>query len=173
VFLSQVKLPNIPTYEVHQHLHTLFDDGPRKFLYRRMDDGYLMLSITRPHHPCTELPLSSIPTGRPVSFAADLVITKREKAHGYKRREIHDRFRRRDWLKRQLGDAATLRFVRFEDEIIRIKNGVTARVAQTTGVIEVHDRGRFASLLQFGIGKNRAFGCGLIYLPEIMPWPPR
>ncbi len=172
MFMSHVKLPRVSDYEVHQHLHKLFDSEQRRFLFRRMgEQDYLMLSITKPRHPAKPLTLDGIETGRPLSFAADLVIQKSSRRYKSGKEDIKDRFGRRDWLKRQLGDAASLRFVRFEDDWIRLKSGMRRLLVQTTGVIEIHDRARFATLLQFGIGRNKAFGAGLIYLPEIMPWP--
>lgn len=169
MFLSHVRLPAVSDYEVHQHLHKLFDAEKRCFIFRRQTpEDVLMLSIIRPRHPHRTIELKRIHTGRPLSFAADLRPVKASSRFKGGKEDIVGHFQRRDWLKRKLNGAAKLHFIRFEDGWITTKNGVHLLVAQATGVLEIQDRTTFATLLQSGIGRGRAFGCGMIYLPEIM-----
>ncbi len=172
MFLSRVTIPPVSAYEVHQHLHPYFDAPTRRFIYRRMSDtDVLMLSVVRPRTRHAMLDIATIPCGRPLSFAADLVIQKHV-ARVDRRVDLRGRFERRAWLKRKLEGAATLRFVRFEDAWLQVKPRTRVVLVQATGVLEITDRAKFVQLLQQGIGRNKFCGCGLIWLPEIMPWSP-
>lgn len=171
MFLSSLKLPpGVSDYEVHQHLHLQFDQTGRTFLFRREGDAVRMLSIVRPKCPSTELPLEHLRPSHPLPFAADLIITKSHAAPGKRgdRRDVRDQVERRDWLRRQLQDCAEVPFARFRDGWITLGNGTRRIVARTTGTLVVTDATRFAARLQEGIGRGRAFGCGLIWIPEIM-----
>jgi CRISPR-associated protein Cas6/Cse3/CasE subtype I-E len=166
MFLSDVRIPKeVSTYEVHQHLHILFDDGGRQFLFRREGESVRMLSIVPPKHPHMPLPLDTFRPHHPYAFVADLIITKAKQSRRY---DVRDPDERRAWLREKMGDAADVPFCRFQDKVITIKGGVKRIVAQATGTLIVKDAAGFAGLIQAGVGRGRAFGCGLVWMPAIM-----
>lgn len=172
MFLSAPVLPpQVLDHEVHQHLHFQFDRKDRCFLYRRDGAHTIMLSVERPKLQHVHLPVERLHISHPVSFAADLVITRAEHigptSRG-RRVDIRDHDHRRAWLRRALDGAALVPFARFEDRSFTLANGVRRIIAQTTGCIQITDPGAFAAVLQTGIGRGRAFGCGLLWIPEAM-----
>lgn len=171
MFLSEVLLPDgVSDYEVHQHLYCQFERDDRGYLYRRDGNRVRMLSFERPNRPSRELDIMSIPVMQPVPFAADLIITRCKFIRGEKgkRYDVREHGERRAWLRRQLQEVADVPFVRFHDRMITIKGGTRRLVASCTGTLVVRDRGGFARLLQQGVGRGKAFGCGLIWIPELM-----
>lgn len=167
MFLSTLAMPwQVDDYEVHQHLHLQFEREGRGFLYRREGESVKVLSIERPKCPSRELPLPALRLGHPVTFTADLIIT-RTTSQG-KRYDVRDHDQRREWLRKQLSGCADVPFARFRDRVITIKGGVKRIVASTTGTLIVTDASNFAAKLQAGVGRGRAFGCGLLWLPELM-----
>lgn len=171
MFLSEILLPEgVSDYEVHQHLYCQFDREDRGYLYRRIGRTVKMLSVERPKRPATKISALDIPVMTPVTFSADLIITRTKFVRGSKgnRYDVRDHDERRAWLRKQLGDAADVPFARFRDRIITIKGGTRRLAARCTGTLVVRDRSGFARLLQQGVGRGKAFGCGLIWLPEVM-----
>lgn len=171
MFLSTLTMPpGVDDYEIHQHLHLQFEREGRGFLFRRDGEQVRMLSIERPKCPSRELPLAHLRPHCPLPFAADLIITrtKFERGKAGKRYDVRDHDERRDWLRRQLADCAEVPFARFRDRMITLGNGARRLVAQTTGTLLVTDAARFAAKLQGGVGRGRAFGCGLLWMPEVM-----
>jgi len=171
MFLSKVILPpGVSDYEVHQHLHLQFEREGRGFLFRRVGDAVDMLSIERPKRPSTELPSAKLRPRFPMPFCADLVITraKFERGKAGVRCDVRDHEERRAWLRQQLVGCADVPFARFRDRWITLQNGTRRLVAQCTGTLVITDATSFAEKLQTGIGRNKAFGCGLIWIPEVM-----
>lgn len=171
MFLSDVLLPEgISDYEVHQHLHCQFDREERGYLYRRIGRKVKMLSIERPKRPATEVSILDMPVMQPLPFAADLIITRCKAIRGTRgyRYDVRTHDERMAWLRRQLQEVADVPFARFRDRMITIKGGTRRLVASCTGTLVVRDRGGFARLLQQGVGRGKAFGCGLIWIPEVM-----
>lgn len=171
MFLSEVLLPpGVTDYEVHQHLYCQFDRDDRGFLYRREGDNIKMLSVERPKRHCRKLNVMNIPVMIPTPFTADIIITRCKFIRGTKgqRYDVRDHHERRQWLRRQLQEAADVPFVRFHDRMITIKGGTRRLVASCTGTLVIRDRYAFARILQSGIGRGKAFGCGLIWIPEVM-----
>lgn len=168
MFLSRVKIPSaISDYEVHQHLHHQFTESDRVFLFRRTSPSdVLMLSIIRPKCEHMELPRTALRAGVPVSFELDAVITRTVDGE---KRDVHDPQQRREWLARQLGGAAALRFARFGSRWMRLGNGCRRLVATCTGVLEIADVAEFSLRLQAGFGRTKHLGCGLMWIPEVMP----
>lgn len=91
----------------------------------------------------------------------------------------------RDWLIKQLGDAAELlesslvefsltsviRRAASEREGARPKQSVTGPDVVFTGVLQVRDGEAFSQLLARGLGRHRAFGFGMLLLkPAVMRW---
>lgn len=173
MYISELTMPpGVDDYEIHQHLHLQFARPDRAFLYRRDDDTVRMLSIERPKCPSRELPPAHLRPHCPLPFAADLIITRAKFERGRskpgRRYDVRDHDERRDWLRKQLADCAEVPFARFRDRMIALGNGTRRLVASTTGTLLVTDTARFAAKLQAGIGRGRAFGCGLIWIPEVM-----
>lgn len=171
MFLSKLTLPSgVTDYEVHQHLHLQFDRAGRGFLFRIEKGAALMLSIDRPKCRHKELPLSAFRAGYPLPFCADLVITKTRAVSGKpgQRYDIRDHDERRAWLRKQLQECADVPFVRFRDKWMTLGNGTRRIVASCTGTLSVTAPADFARLVQAGVGRSRAFGCGLIWIPEVM-----
>jgi CRISPR-associated protein Cas6/Cse3/CasE subtype I-E len=173
VFLSRLVTTARSDYEVHQHLHHLFGERDRCFLWRWDSPGtVVVLSAVRPVPtvPCRAVVLDDLPSAKPLAFALRFVAVRCKPRPGRVGAKVPIRAmsERRAWLADHLARAgASLRFVAMRDCEIDIK---TARVvgADATGVLVIEDRARFAAHLQAGIGRNRAFGCGLIWLPEVM-----
>ncbi len=171
MFLSTLKMPpGVDDYEIHQHLHLQFEREGRGFLFRMNGNQVHMLSIERPKCPSHELPLDHLRPYCPLPFAADLIITRTKFTPGEpgRRHDVRDHDKRREWLRRQLYGCADVPFARFRDRMITIGNGTKRLVAHTTGTLLVTDAAQFALKLQSGIGRGRAFGCGLIWIPEVM-----
>lgn len=171
MFLATLTMPpGVDDYEIHQHLHLQFEREERGFLFRRDGDRVRMLSIERPKCPSRELPLGHLRPRCPLPFAADLIITRAKALPGRRgqRYDVRDPAGRREWLRRQLADCADIPFARFRDGWVTLGNGTRRLVARTTGTLLVTDAARFAAKLQTGIGSGRAFGCGLIWIPELM-----
>lgn len=171
MFLSEVLLPpGVTDYEVHQHLYCQFDRDERGYLYRREGDKVRMLSVERPKRNNRELDVMTLPVMVPMPFTADLIITRArfERGKTGARYDVRDHEQRREWLRRQLQDVADVPFARFRDRMITIKGGTRRLVASCTGTLVIRDRYAFARILQTGIGRGKAFGCGLIWMPEVM-----
>jgi CRISPR-associated protein Cas6/Cse3/CasE subtype I-E len=165
MFLSDVRIPKeVSTYEVHQHLHILFENGQRPFLFRREGESVQMVSIQPPKHPHKAIPLERFLAHHPYAFVSDLIITK---AHQSRRYDVRDPDERRAWMRAKLAGMADVPFCRFQDKVITIKGGVKRIVAQATGTLIVKDTTAFAGLVQSGLGRGRAFGCGLVWMPAL------
>lgn len=172
LFLSKVILPDgVSDYEVHQHLYCQFDRTERGFLYKRNGRSVVLLSVERPKRPSLELSVDCFMSGIPMPFSSDLIITKTRsagKGNRGTRYDVRDHYDRREWIRKKLKGIADIPFVRFRDRVITIKGGTKRIVAGCTGTIVIVDRGAFVRVLQEGIGRGRAFGCGLIWIPEVM-----
>lgn len=171
MFLSEILLPDgVSDYEVHQHLYCQFDRDERGYLYKREGNKIKMLSVERPKRHCRKLDVMALSVMGPMPFSADLIITRCKFIRGEKgqRYDVRDHEERRQWLRRQLQDVADVPFVRFRDRMITIKGGTRRLVASCTGTLAVRDRYAFARILQAGVGRGKAFGCGLIWIPEVM-----
>lgn len=171
MFLSEILLPNgVTDYEVHQHLYCQFDRDERCYLYRRTGRKIQMLSVEKPKRKSKLITLESIPVMTALPFSADLIITRCKFIRGTKgqRYDVRDHEERRQWLRRQLQDVADVPFARFRDRVITIKGGTKRLVASCTGTLIIRDRSAFARKLQEGVGRGKAFGCGLIWIPEVL-----
>lgn len=174
MFLMTLRTTARTDYEVHQHLHHLFDVEKRCFLWRWAGPSEVnVLSSQRPIQtvPHAALPLDRLVVGRPLAFAMRFVAARckpREGRHGAKV-PLRGMAERRDWLKDKLAAAgAELLFAELSDVTIDAGDGLRIVGAEATGMLRIDDRARFAAHMQAGFGRNRAFGCGLLWLPEIM-----
>jgi len=171
MFITRLTLPSsIEDYEVHQHLHAYFDDGSRAFIYHKRQNRVVMLSIVRPSIPCDTVEPSQYRASRPFSFESDLMITKTKFIRGQAgtRYDIKDPSERREWLKKQLQGVAEIKFARFRHGERTIKGGLKRHYANCTGVLEIKEPMDFLKKIQEGIGRGKAFGCGMIYIPDLM-----
>lgn len=169
MFLTEVMLPrNIKDYEVHQYLHCFFDDGNRNFLFRRECDNILMTSRCRPKNDITKnLRRELFKAGNSYVFIGRFDITKKNIQSG-RRIDIVEFQERRDWLVRKLTGIAEVKYCRVNHGNFISKGELKRYCADMSGVINIKDSLRFIEVLTTGLGRSKAFGCGLIYLPEIM-----
>lgn len=178
MFLSRVPWPEAPAYCVHQHLWGYFDlpaGAPRPFVFRRTGEEALMLSRIRPSCSHADL-LPRIEAGRAYQF--ELLASpvngrkKRDDTGRRKSCEIRDNEQLRAWCQRRL-EGAELRFCQsFRLETLRFRKAGGADVVvpmhKFLGMLYVEDLSLFRETLLQGAGKGKAWGCGMIYLPEVM-----
>lgn len=175
MFLMTIQCTARTDYEVHQHLYHLFDDGARMFLWRWAGVGSVhVLSIVPPVQTikARRIDVDAFPSGTPLSFETRIVAARCKqhagRRHGAKVPLLRHE-ERRQWLAGKLQAAgAELCFARCEDARIVAGDGLVIIGADITGMLVIHDRARFAAHLQAGFGRNRAFGAGLIWIPEVM-----
>lgn len=173
MFLSTIACTARSDYEAHQHLHHFFREQERIFLWRWAGPvSVTVLSIRPPVETvrAARIDPARVPSGRPLSFDLRVVAAKCKRREGKlgAKVPIRSHGERRAWLAAKLAEAGSeLRFAHFEDAEILAKDGLRIIGAETTGVLIVHDRARFLARLQQGFGRNRAFGCGLLWLPEV------
>jgi len=178
MFLARVPAPNAPAYAVHQYLWGYFDlpDGEdRPFLFRQSGDNLLMLSQHRPSAPVVNV-AERIEAGRAYSFEllASPVNGRKKRGDDGRRRAValEGNERLMAWLESRL-EGAALRFCQaFARDTLRFKRQggshvVVPRVA-FSGVLYVHDKSLFLMDMMRGPGKGKCWGCGMIYLPEVM-----
>lgn len=174
MFLSTIPCTARSDYEVHQHLHHFFRDEERRYLWRRCDETRVyVLSVVPPVETVQARRIAphQIPSGKPLSFSVRLVAARSRTREGHKHsakvpiRCMHER---RRWLTDKLAAAgADLKFARFEDVVVNGKGGLKIVGAEVTGVLVIQDRARFLTRMQLGFGRNLAFGCGLMWIPEV------
>lgn len=172
MFLSSWRCTAQTDYEVHQHLHHLFDAKERVFLWRREGHDVRILSTIRPVQtvPCRSIGTEDVPAGKPMSFELRFVAARCVRRDGRLGAKVPLRGmrERRLWLADKLRDSgAELRFAEITDDAVTAKDGLIIKAAKATGVIVIVDRARFAARWQAGFGRNRAFGCGLLWMPEV------
>lgn len=165
MWLSEHTRPNgLNTYQLHQWLWAFFaDNANRPYIFREHREKILMLS-TLP--PACESSTLEIRAGTAYAFDVCVHPIKRDQET---RREIwlKDYDQQREWLARQL-KGCELRFAYTRSSRVeRVKESRFLKV-EMTGVLYVTDLMVFLSCLQKGVGKGKAWGCGMLYLPEIM-----
>ena len=173
MFLSVVHVPDVPIYTVHQHLWAYYPPKPpkaeRPFLFRFFGERKaLLLSAVKPLMPSVDL-TDRIESGRVYAFDALLNPTE---AKGGKKIGLFGNEARQDWLRRKL-HGCDVRFVQvFDREPVHFIRGdgdkVTFAPARFTGAFQVTDKTLFLQTMAHGVGRAKAWGCGLIYLPEVM-----
>lgn len=183
--VANVRIPDaIPRYTVHQYLWGFYPqlppDAPRPFLFKMVEGGRcLLLSRIQPRTAYTTIILEA---GR--SYAVDALIAPyRSRSQGFryggqgpksKKVAIIGNQERTDWLRDGLErNGMALGHCLWFDrhpECFRHGNGHAIRVfpARLTAMVTVTDSAKATHLLETGIGRSRAFGCGLLYIPELM-----
>lgn len=191
MWLSVPRLPvGINRYEIHQYLYSYFEErpgnAPRPFLYRVIDDSIderkrlknpvtIMISREPPKIPHQHLtPL--IKAGRVYQFDAYLSARNGHNLGNGKRQErpIRDNEQRRQWIAARF-KGAKVRFVHIHDRPrFDVRNGANKFCVEpfyVTGMIEVTDKMSFIESLLTGPGVAKAWGCGLVWLPDAMTAP--
>jgi len=178
IAVAQVEIPDhIPPYTVHQYLYGYFPqhprDGMRPFLFRRAERRCLLVSRIRPACPHIEIVLDA---GRTYPFEALLVPTRKTRDAGGKLMEIPIAANadRRAWLTavcaRFGGSVGFCQW--FNRDRVQFHHGdghkITLQPAQVKGMIVLTDPPAFTEMLLRGLGRGKAFGYGLLVLPEIM-----
>lgn len=169
MFFSKTLMPEgIQHYKTHKFLHAFFPEtGKREFVYRQDGSRVMLLSGVK---PAMENSRSLVEKGV-YTFAVRCVPNMNvDKKLTY----IMKASERREWLAHQLakigaelryGEVADSRRVEFHTDS---GNRVWFQQADMRGVLAVNDPVAFTNGLLRGIGRARAWGCGLIYLPEVM-----
>lgn len=174
MWLARVPVPDCPVYVVHQMLWGYYDvppDEPRPFVYRVAPDHIVLLSRLKPRCDAREL---AIEAGRVYQFDALLSPVNGYHHQGVSRcHVITDNDERRRWLLKRFGGSVDLTFCQFYDreKLVFTRPGgerVTAARCIARGTLYVRDRQAFTDALLRGPGKAKAWGCGLVYLPEVM-----
>ena len=171
MWLSKVSIPeSVGTYQVHQYLWGLFDhneNDTRPFLFVNHNKTVTMLSTVKPGFEHKALDVSGLINGACVPFSLVYNPTKRNIATG-KQEPIFDFNQRRTWLNKRL-IGAKLNYLNCSPRLEKISfNGVVFYQDSADGILQITDRDAFLRFLIHGVGRSKAFGCGLIYLPEVM-----
>jgi CRISPR-associated protein Cas6/Cse3/CasE subtype I-E len=159
-----IRMPSsLANYEIHRHLHVLFNNDGRDFLYHRDGDLVHVISKTQPRMKSKTISVSN----SLYSFILRAAVTK--KPMGKKNRiDLLEKSERLKWIKRKIYTFAEVEFVDVIDAIDTSKNDLKRIYASFSGIIRVIDSDGFNELILNGVGKERAFGCGMFYFPEVM-----
>ncbi len=161
-------------YQLHQYLFGYFPPmDKREFLFRVAGQDIFVLSLTRPSVPAVRIQ-ELIQAGQ--SYAFDLLCNPVKQlgarpGRALKRIVVRDFDGQRDWLAARL-EGCEIRFSHFQPQTVaRFRNSKGEKVqvyfTRATGVLTVQDKTAFLLKLQAGIGRARAWGCGLLMLPEV------
>lgn len=188
MYLSVYKLPQaealrigLDTYRVHQVLCSLFEKATQNGRLLYADKGYICchraIIIQSPKKPgqlpaCGVIFTQRLPDGYfskdDYSFEITLNPVRRLKSSG-KIEALQTPAQIADWF---CGKASLLGFEIADilvdkiwtDRFIKKASYVTIRKAKIIGRLKVINRASFIKAAQCGIGKARAFGCGLLQL---------
>jgi hypothetical protein len=184
---AAVSLPeNLPPYTVHQYLYSFFPQhqtgAPRPFLFRQSGDRCLLLSRIPPACRHAE---ALIEAGR--SYGIDGVVALEiSKSQGFRRggagpksevTPLLDNAKRRAYFVDVVGrKGGTVGFCQFFDLPPRRFKHADGNVihffpARVKAVALVRDADLFSEMLLKGIGSKKAFGNGMLYLPDAMRLP--
>lgn len=170
-YFSRLILPEgVDHYKTHKYLHAFFpNSNKREFIFRQDGSRVLLLSVIKPDMEC-----NSIAVEKSVyTFAIRCNPAFKNKETG-KIRHIIKSKERWEWLNEKLKDRGVIirysEIVDSQDVSFLTDRGdkVWFIRADMRGVLEVTDPELFSSTLMHGIGFAKAWGCGMIYLPEIM-----
>lgn len=182
--VADVRIPDaIPRYTIHQYLWGFYPqlppDAPRPFLFKMQDGRCRLLSRIPPRTAYTMIGLED---GR--SYAVDARIAPyRSRSQGFRyggegpksvKEAILGNRERTDWLREGLErNGLALGHCLWFDrppEQFRHAQGHAIRVfsARLAAMVTVIDSAKAIHLLETGVGRSRAFGCGLLYIPELM-----
>lgn len=178
MWLSLAPLPpaGTPTYCIHQYVWSYFGgagNATRPFLYRVLSNGILMLSSRPPSCPSVFIG-DRLEAGRVYQFEADVSATRKLRPDNTCRQRValFDNAERREWLTR-LAQGVEIRFATFKTlEKVKIyrsqREAVIFHPCRVQGTLYVQDRAQCLEWLLKGVGRERIFGYGLIYLRELM-----
>jgi CRISPR system Cascade subunit CasE len=172
-------------YSIHRVVYSLFQDKEDRILYCDLGGGpqgrqLLILSGAHPEDPDGKLQVLSraVPDNftSKDNYGFKIVINPvRCDSKTGKRVPIKDPEEIKQWF---LNKAPSWGFSVSEDaiEILRTdvlqfdgkgKNRITAAQAHVRGLLSVLDRDLFRNSFEFGIGRSKAFGCGLLQLQAL------
>lgn len=176
MFLARVPNPAVPPGTLHQHLYGYFDadkGSSRPFVFREENDGKTICLLSR-LPPATERRRLHyrIRAGCAYQFEALLSPVNSRNIEGKSRtRVIRTNAERHAWLARAT-QGASLRFVQFFDrppkKFTYRGNRIVVHSCIARGVIYVEHLSQFREFLLTGPGKGKCWGCGLMYLPQVM-----
>lgn len=184
IFVSRPSIPtDIPKYTLHQYLWGFFPqttrDSPRPFVFLANNDRVVVVSSIEPKTAFKEASLNA-----GMSYSIDAIIAPgKSESQGFrkdgvgpksKKIPITGNAKRRKWL----GDLLEKNGISlvhchwFDRNPLRFKHGdgnvIRVFPARVTAIISVFDAPAAERLITTGIGRSRAFGCGLLYIPELM-----
>lgn len=171
----------VPAYCLHQLLWTYLPEEHRQAGAHR---PFVYLQEKEHIHVISRMPLSTeamlieqiISSGKVYQFKVLCSPSRGGKSPDGKRlRRLYYRGNeeRREWLSRRLEGCADVLFCSVFDRPerhIKKPKGVTVKIEECviTGTLRVTDKMAFISKLCDGVGGRGAWGCGLLYLPEVM-----
>jgi CRISPR-associated protein Cas6/Cse3/CasE subtype I-E len=179
LFVSVVTLPQgLPPYTIHQYLYGYFPQCPldarRPFLFQSRGDRAFMVSRIPPACPHRVV---TIEAGRSYAVEGELVPVLK-KARGYDVRSkvipLTGNLERRDWFTAVCGrhgaSVGTCLWFNRNKRQFRHSNGhlITLCPGQVKAMVYVTDADGFSEMILRGLGQGKAFGYGLLVLPEIM-----
>lgn len=165
MWVANVPYPvGLTPYQIHQYLWGYFSpDQSRPFLYRVHNGRVIMLCRLPPSTTHRRL---SILAGQAYQFwITGNAVIKRSRT-GI-RHHLRTPDLQREWLMSRVRGAEIryCRIVKTRKEYIKYTH---IEKTEFHGMIYVKDKSEFDRQLQNGIGPAKAFGCGLMYLPEVM-----
>jgi len=184
---AAVSLPrNLPPYTVHQYLYSFFPQhlrgAPRPFLFRQAGDRCLLLSDIPP--TCRHAN-ASVEEGR--SYGIDgVVVLEVSKSQGFikggpltksKATPLLDNGERRAHfigaVERNGGLVGFCQFFDLPPRQFKHADGNVIHFipARVKAVALVRDADLFSMMLLKGVGRKKAFGNGMLYLPDAMRLP--
>lgn len=162
---SRFILPNrMIAYAVHQYLWGGFKQDKRDFLFQMT--GYTE-GVLLSHSPC-DLPNTTPHTPDPLAkgeydyrLTANPVFRSAEKRSHQLLTMPDDQ---KAWMQRKLGDTCLVQsFNAVPAETVRFRQATIQQV-HMWGILTIEDPAKLSQIITIGIGRGKAFGCGLLLL---------
>ena len=174
-FTTLEKIQSVSDYQQHQLLWTFFKEQQgagesRPFCYRDTGTQILMLSSVKPNCESREIHFTD---GQHLMFECRASINaRRYKTVTYKPQD-YTAEQKRDWFRRKFEHAATIDFVTFKSfapHVVLNNSNHKIVLNQTAffGTLTISDAAKFESIVSTGIGEGKAFGFGMLLLPQVM-----
>ena len=178
---ARIPKMDVPAYCVHQLLWSYL---PKEYRQAGAERPFVYLQDKEHIHVISRMPLStdallletSISSGKVYQFKVLCSPSRDGKSpDGERLRRLYYRGNdeRREWLSRRLDGCAEVLFSSVFDRPVRLikkPKGVTVKIEECviTGTLRVTDKMAFLSKMSSGIGGRGAWGCGLLWMPEVM-----
>lgn len=184
MWVTAIEKPAGSEYKYHQKIWSLFPDkrkianAPRPFVFRDIGRLLFILSGPRPNVSTAFNIESRIFEKESYAFSA-LCCAYRDgrgknnpRGHRPRRPYLTDEDRI-NWFKRRLNESAAVRkidIIPLPKRSIKKPGGREIKFIEfeLSGVLHVLSRPLFLNVMLDGIGRSKAWGCGMIVLPEVM-----